>query len=139
MTTMSREECPCSTDMGALISREHFLTCRAILYHLFDSLPVAPPGVHQIDFALNQLPTSANSKPPAFWPDLLTLLWYIDTLCHPTKNIPPDPSPGVSWYQYFPKRKKGSSCLLVRLLGSPSVQSPLSLTVPSNQVQPVVP
>lgn len=98
-TAMARSECPCQ-DFGALISRAHFETCRAIDPDLFLSLPAAPPGVNQLDFALNQLPTSAKSPPPAFWPDLLAILWYIDTLCHPSKQIPPDPSPGSSWYNY---------------------------------------
>lgn len=98
-TAMAREECPCQ-EFGTLISRDHFLNCRAIDRDLFDSLPAAPPGVNRIDFALNQLPTIASSSPPAFWADLLTILWYIDTLCHPSKNIPPDPSPGSSWYTH---------------------------------------
>lgn len=98
-TAMARAECPCQ-DFGALISRDHFLTCRAIDPDLFLSLPIAPPGVHQLDFALNQLPLKASSPPPAFWPALLTILWYIDTLCHPSKQIPPDPDPGIGWLNY---------------------------------------
>lgn len=95
-TAMSREECPCQ-DFGALISRDHFLTCRAIDPSLFDSLPRSPPGVNRIDFALSSLPTKSKKGPPAFWSALLTILWLIDTLCHPSKNIPEDPSPGSSW------------------------------------------
>jgi hypothetical protein len=98
-TAMARNECPCQ-EFGVLISRSHFLTCRAIDSTLFDSLPVAPPGINKIDFALNSLPTKASPSPPSFWPDLLAILWYIDTLCHPNKNIPPDPNPGISWYNY---------------------------------------
>lgn len=98
-TAMARNECPC-TDFGALISREHFLTCRAIDRDLLDSLPVAPPGVNKVDFAISSLPTKVKSGPPQYWESLLTFLWYVDTLCHPDKNIPPDPSPGNSWYQY---------------------------------------
>jgi hypothetical protein len=98
-TAMARNECPCA-DFGALISREHFLTCRAIDRDLLDLLPVAPPGVNRIDFAISSLPTNVKSNPPQYWESLLTFLWYVDTLCHPNKNIPPDPSPGNSWYQY---------------------------------------
>ncbi|KAI9363175.1 hypothetical protein BD770DRAFT_315419 [Pilaira anomala] len=98
-TSMARVECPCQ-DFGAMISRSHFLHCRAIDPDLFLSLPAAPPGVNQLDFALNQLPTKASIHPPAFWSDLLAILWYIDTLCHPSKTIPPDPSPGDSWFSY---------------------------------------
>ncbi|KAI9363173.1 hypothetical protein BD770DRAFT_315332, partial [Pilaira anomala] len=64
---------------------------------LFDSLPVAPPGVNRLDHAISSLPTTAKAGPPKFWPDLLAILWYIDTLCHPSKFIPEDPSPGSSW------------------------------------------
>jgi hypothetical protein len=95
-TSMSREECPCQ-DFGALISRNHFLTCRAIDPSLFDSLPRAPPGVNRIDHAISSLPSNPKKGPPAFWSALLTILWLIDTLCHPTKNIPEGPSPGLSW------------------------------------------
>ncbi|KAI9360162.1 hypothetical protein BD770DRAFT_318806, partial [Pilaira anomala] len=98
-TAMARTECPC-TDIGALISREHFLTCRAIPHDLLHSLPVVPPGVNRIYFAISSLPTKAKSSPPAFWESLLILLWYVDALCHPNKNISPDPSLGTSWYQY---------------------------------------
>ncbi|KAI8066158.1 hypothetical protein BDF21DRAFT_346027 [Thamnidium elegans] len=98
---MTRNECPC-TDFGALISREHFLTCREIDPEVLDTLPVAPPGVNRIDFAISSLPTKAkaSSSPPQYWESLLTFLWLVDTLCHPNKNIPPDPSPGNSWYNY---------------------------------------
>ena len=95
-TAMAREECPCQ-DFGVQISRDHFLQCRAIDSSLFDSLPAAPPGVNRIDHAINSLPTKAIQGPPSFWPDLLSILWYCDTLCHPSKNIPEDPSPGSSW------------------------------------------
>ncbi|KAG2205230.1 hypothetical protein INT47_009495 [Mucor saturninus] len=98
-TAMDREECPYA-DFGAQISRDHFLTCRAIDPELISSLPVSPPGVNRIDFALSSLPTKAKSGPPKFWPALLTILWLIDTLCHPLKNIPEDPDPGSSWYNY---------------------------------------
>lgn len=98
-TAMARNECPCQ-DFGAIITRDHFLTCRSIDPALFESLPVAPPGVHRIDYAINQLPNKSSLPPPAFWPDLLTILWLIDTLCHPSKNIPADPHPGTSWLNY---------------------------------------
>ncbi|KAG2192064.1 hypothetical protein INT47_006507 [Mucor saturninus] len=91
--------CPCA-DFGQIITRDHFLTCRAIDADLIDSLPVSPPGVNRIDFALNSLPTKKKNKPPAFWPKLLSLLWMIDTLCHPLSNIPEDPDPGSSWFNY---------------------------------------
>ena len=102
-TAMARAECPCQ-DFGALISRSHFLSCRAIPHDLFDSLPVAPPGVNRLDHAISSLPTTAKVGPPAFWPALLAILWYVDTLCHPSKHIPEDPSPGSSW-SYRPGRK----------------------------------
>lgn len=98
-TAMGRVECPCA-DHGTFISRDHFLTCRAIEPGLIDCLPPAPSGINRIDFALSSLPTKASQSPPAFWPALLTLLWYIDTLCHPLKNIPEDPDPGSSWFCY---------------------------------------
>ncbi|KAG2190844.1 hypothetical protein INT47_006210 [Mucor saturninus] len=98
-TAMERNECPCA-DFGQIITRDHFLTCRAIDADLIDSLPVSPPGVNRIDFALNSLPTKKHHKPPAFWPNLLSLLWMIDTLCHPLSNIPEDPHPGSSWFNY---------------------------------------
>ncbi|KAG2231051.1 hypothetical protein BDF21DRAFT_426926 [Thamnidium elegans] len=65
-TAMARNECPC-TDFGALISRENFLTCRAIDLEIIDALPVAPPpGVIGVDFAISSLPTKAkvSSSPP---------------------------------------------------------------------------
>lgn len=96
-TAMKRVECPCQ-DFGVLISRNHFLTCRAIDPSLFDSLPSAPPGVNRIDHAISKLPTSYKNGPPDFWSDLLAILWFVDTLCHPNKFIPEDPSPGSSWY-----------------------------------------
>ncbi|KAG2204684.1 hypothetical protein INT47_011980 [Mucor saturninus] len=88
---MERNECPCA-DFGQLITRDRFLTCRTIDADLIDSLPASPLGVHRIDFALNSLPTKKKHKPPAFWPKLLSLLWMIDTLCHPLSNIPEDPA-----------------------------------------------
>ncbi|KAI9352434.1 hypothetical protein BD770DRAFT_325880 [Pilaira anomala] len=95
-TAMAREECPCQ-DFGVLLSRAHLLECRAVDASLFDSLPAAPPGINRIDHAINSLPTKAIQGPPPFWSDLLSLLWYFDTLCHPSKIIPEDPSPGSSW------------------------------------------
>lgn len=96
-TGTQRQPCPCA-DGGVLISRNHFLTCRAIEPSLVDSLPRCPPNVNRIDYAISCLPTTSQDCPPSYWPALLTLLWYIDTLCHPTKNIPEDPSPGSSWF-----------------------------------------
>lgn len=95
-TSMARVECPCQ-DFGVLISRDHFLVCRAIDHTLFDSLPVAPPGVNRIDHAISSLTRTAKMGPPTYWPDLLTILWYIEVLTKPNKIIPEDPSPGSSW------------------------------------------
>lgn len=96
-TAMAREECPCMFN-GVLISRDHFLYCRAIDPDLVESLPTSPPGVNRIDYAISSLPLKARDGPPDYWPALLSLLWYIDTLCHPSKHIPEDPHPGSSWF-----------------------------------------
>ncbi|KAG2207221.1 hypothetical protein INT47_012274 [Mucor saturninus] len=94
-TAMERNECTCA-GFGQIITRDHFLTFRALDADLINSLPVSPPGVNRIDFALNSLPTKKHHRPPAFWPKLLiSLLWIIDTLCHPLSNIPEDPDPVI--------------------------------------------
>jgi hypothetical protein len=95
-TAMQRQECPCMS--GAMISRDHFSVCRAIAPSLLSELPASPPGVNRIDFAITSLPIKPNKGPPPYWPALLSLLWYIDTLCHPLSNIPEDPDPGSSWF-----------------------------------------
>ncbi|KAK4513034.1 uncharacterized protein ATC70_013034 [Mucor velutinosus] len=94
--TNMREECPCTT--GEFISRDHFLTCRALDRTFFDALPPAPPGIHRIDHALNCLPDKASAGPPYFWSALLLLLHAIDCLVHPLAVIPPDPDPGSLWF-----------------------------------------
>lgn len=91
-----REECPCLS--GAYITRDHLLSCRALDSSLWEELPASPsPLIHQLDFALNSLPTKASSGPPRYWSALLKLLYAIDCLCHPLANIAPDPDPGYSW------------------------------------------
>ncbi|KAI9309943.1 hypothetical protein BX666DRAFT_2100201 [Dichotomocladium elegans] len=90
------EECPCVS--GARLSRDHFLVCRAIDPSLIEQLPPSPPSVNRIDHALNSLPLSASDGPPPFWSALLSLLYVVDTLCHPLAHIAPDPDPGDSWF-----------------------------------------
>lgn len=80
--------------MGDYISRDHFLTCRALDNELFDNLPTAPPGVNLIDYALNCLPEKASTGSPPYWSALLSLLHAIDCLVHPLAVIAPDPDPG---------------------------------------------
>jgi hypothetical protein len=94
--TNMREECPCMS--GDFISRNHFLTCRALDRSLLDALPQAPPGIHRIDHALNCLPVKAGDGPPSYWPDLLALLHAIDCLVHPLAVIPADIDPGSLWF-----------------------------------------
>lgn len=96
---LNREECPCQ-DLGALISRNHFLTCRAIDPSLFDSLPRSPPPPMSIVSIMHcpAFQPTQRKAPPDFWSALLTILWLIDTLCLPSKNIPEDPLPGSSWF-----------------------------------------
>ncbi len=89
------EECPCSS--GARLTRDHFLVCRAVDSSLVSQLPVSPPDVNRIDHALNCLPLAASSGPPPFWSALLSLLYVVDTLSHPSAHIAPDPDPGDSW------------------------------------------
>ncbi|KAI7897994.1 uncharacterized protein BX663DRAFT_582820 [Cokeromyces recurvatus] len=89
------EECPCSS--GARLTRDHILVCRAVDSSLVSQLPVSPPGVNRIDHALNCLPLTASSGPPPFWSALLSLLYVVDTLSHPSAHIAPDPDPGDSW------------------------------------------
>ena len=90
-----REECPCLS--GAFISRDHFLSCRALDSELFSALPSPPAGVHLIDHALNSLPVKASTGPPPFWSALLQLLHAIDSLVHPLATIAPEPDPHGSW------------------------------------------
>ncbi|KAK4510882.1 uncharacterized protein ATC70_004659 [Mucor velutinosus] len=94
--TNMREECPCV--MGDFISRNHFLTCRALDRTLLDALPVAPPGIHRIDYALNCLPVKASDGPPSYWSALLALLHAIDCLVHPLAVIPADLDSGLLWF-----------------------------------------
>ncbi|KAF1803651.1 hypothetical protein FB192DRAFT_1279347 [Mucor lusitanicus] len=94
--TNMREECPCTS--GIFISRDHFLSCRALDPYLLDALPPAPIGVHRIDHALNCLPDKASAGPPYFWPALLHLLHAIDCLVHPLAVIAPDRDPGSLWF-----------------------------------------
>ena len=96
--TNMREECPCRSPFGVYISRDHFLSCRALDGNLLDALPAAPFGVHKIDHALNLLPEKAASGPPPYWSALLALLHAIDCLVHPLAIIASDPDPGSSWY-----------------------------------------
>ena len=96
--TNMREECPCRSPFGVYISRDHFLSCRALDSTLLDALPAAPFGVHKIDHALNLLPEKASSGPPPYWSALLALLHAIDCLVHPLAIIASDPDPGSSWY-----------------------------------------
>ncbi|KAI9468220.1 MAG: hypothetical protein EXX96DRAFT_492886 [Benjaminiella poitrasii] len=90
------ELCPCFS--GARITRDHFLVCRAVDHSLVAQLPPSPPLVNRIDHALNSLPLSASAGPPSFWSALLSLLYVVDTLCHPSAHIAPDPDPGDSWF-----------------------------------------
>ncbi|KAG2192063.1 hypothetical protein INT47_006506 [Mucor saturninus] len=91
-----REQCPCFS--GEYITRDHFLSYRALESTLWDSLPPSPsPTIHRLDFAISSLPTSASSGPPPYWSELLQLLYAIDCLVHPLANIAPDPDPGDSW------------------------------------------
>ncbi|KAL9536483.1 hypothetical protein MBANPS3_012619 [Mucor bainieri] len=94
--TNMREECPCMS--GEFISRDHFLTCRALDRTLLDALPPAPPGVHRIDHALNCLPTKRSAGPPYYWSALMLLLHAIDSLVHPLAVIPADRDPGSLWF-----------------------------------------
>ena len=93
--TNMREECPCTT--GEFISRDHFLTCRALDRTLLDALPHAPLGVNRIDHALNCLPVRASAAAPYYWSALMLLLHAIDSLVHPLAVIPADPDPGSLW------------------------------------------
>ena len=80
------------------LSRDHFLTCRALDPALMDDLPPASPGIHRIDHAINCLPDKASAGPPYFWSALLHLLHAIDCLVHPLAVIPTDPDPGSLWF-----------------------------------------
>ena len=96
--TNMREECSCMSPIGVHISRDHFLSCRALDGELLDALPSAPLGVNKIDHALNCLPVNPSSGPPPFWSALLSLLHAIDCITHPLAVIPPDPDPGSLWF-----------------------------------------
>lgn len=97
--TNMREECPCMSPPGVFVSRDHFLVCRALnISSYLNALPDPPPGVHRIDHALNQLPTTAKNGPPSYWSALLEILYAIDCLVHPLATIAPDPDPGSSWW-----------------------------------------
>jgi hypothetical protein len=74
--------------IGVHISRDHFLSCRALDGELLDALPSAPLGVNKIDHALNCLPVNPSSGPPPFWSALLSLLHAIDCITHPLAVIP---------------------------------------------------
>ena len=97
--TNMREECPCVSPEGVFISRDHFLSCRALDPELLDALPPAPIGFHPIDHALNSLPTKASDGPPVYWSALMHLLYAIDCLVHPLAVIAPDPDPATLWYR----------------------------------------
>jgi hypothetical protein len=87
--------CPCS---GELQTRSHFDYCAAIPPGLFDRFPqVTTSGHCSIDAALNALPTSVSAPVPAFWSDLLTVLWYIECLCKPSAVFVADVDPGAAW------------------------------------------
>jgi hypothetical protein len=87
--------CPCLLDHT---SRRHLQICRDIPGYLWHSLPAAPPDVHPLDYALNQLPASASAPCPSFWVDLCTILWHIDQLCNPDGDYSNDPPPGEVWF-----------------------------------------
>lgn len=96
--TNMREECSCMSPLGVHISRDHFLSCRALDGELLDALPSAPLGVNKIDHALNCLPVKSSSGPPPYWSALLSLLHAIDGIAHPLAVISPDPDPGSLWF-----------------------------------------
>ena len=96
--TNMREECPCMSPLGVHISRDHFLTCRALDGELLDALPSAPFGINKIDHALNCLPVKSSAGPPPYWSALLSLLHAIDCISHPLAVIAPDPDPGSLWF-----------------------------------------
>lgn len=96
--TNMREECSCMSPLGVHISRDHFLTCRALDGELLDALPSAPFGTNKIDHALNCLPVKSSTGPPPYWSALLSLLHAIDCISHPLAVIAPDPDPGSLWF-----------------------------------------
>ncbi|CAO3703466.1 unnamed protein product [Rhizopus stolonifer] len=89
------EDCPCGRDRR---SRRHFLECDLIPSFLWSDFPRCPPGSYPIDFALSSLPLGRSARCPPWWSSLLLMLWHIQHLCRPDRNLPIDPSPGASWY-----------------------------------------
>ncbi|CAO3703465.1 unnamed protein product [Rhizopus stolonifer] len=89
------EDCPCGRNRR---SRRHFLECDLIPSFLWSDLPRCPPGSYPIDFALSSLPLGRSARCPPWWSSLLLMLWHIQHLCRPDRNLPIDPSPGASWY-----------------------------------------
>ncbi|KAG1026132.1 hypothetical protein G6F25_012713 [Rhizopus arrhizus] len=89
------EDCPCGRDRR---SRRHFLECDLIPSFLWSDLPRCPPGCYPIDFALSSLPLGRSARCPPWWSSLLLMLWHIQRLCRPDRNLPIDSSPGASWY-----------------------------------------
>ncbi|KAG0862800.1 hypothetical protein G6F16_012267 [Rhizopus arrhizus] len=89
------EDCPCGRDRR---SRRHFLECDLIPSFLWSDLPRCPPGSYPIDFALSSLPLGRSARCPPWWSSLLLMLWLIQRLCRPDRNLPIDSSPGASWY-----------------------------------------
>ncbi|KAG0868148.1 hypothetical protein G6F15_012243 [Rhizopus arrhizus] len=89
------EDCPCGRDRR---SRRHFLECDLIPSFLWSDLPRCPPGSYPIDFALSSLPLGRSARCPPWWSSLLLMLWHIQRLCRPDRNLPVDSSPGASWY-----------------------------------------
>jgi hypothetical protein len=80
-------------------SRRHLQHCMQIPTYLWYSLPIAPPGVNSLDYALNQLPVSASAPCPSYWVDLCTILWHIDQLCNPDGDYSNEESPpGAVWF-----------------------------------------
>ena len=84
--------------IGVHISRDHFLSCRALDGKLLDALPSAPLGVNKIDHALNCLPVKPSSGPPPFWSAKLSLLHAIDCITPPLAVRPSNPDPRSLWF-----------------------------------------
>ena len=92
------EECSCMSPLGAHISRNHFLSYRALDGKIFDARSSTPLGVNKIDHALNCLPVKSFADPPPYWSALLYLLHAIDCISHCLAVIATDPDPGSLWF-----------------------------------------
>ncbi|KAI9468865.1 MAG: hypothetical protein EXX96DRAFT_492199 [Benjaminiella poitrasii] len=88
-------DCPCTRDHT---SRRHFnkYECEAIATSLWNDLPAAPPDVHIIDHAINELPSNPQRYCP-YWPSLLSILWQVECLVRPEIQFPEDLDPGALW------------------------------------------